>query len=52
MLLLNLPYALANDVEIRLWKGVFYKVIEDFRRRSKAVSGIFHMSRPFVGFQC
>ena len=38
VLFLDLNYALSQDIEQALWKSVFYKVIEDSRRKLKTLS--------------
>ncbi|WIA21699.1 hypothetical protein OEZ85_000866 [Tetradesmus obliquus] len=35
LLFLDAAFAAANDVELALWKGVFYRPIEEFRTRLK-----------------
>jgi hypothetical protein len=38
VLCLDLNYALSQDIEQSLWKSVFYRVIEDSRRKLKVLS--------------
>lgn len=41
VMLLDHPYASSKDLEARLWKGVFYKVIDDYRKQGKLVGVSF-----------
>ena len=44
VLFLNYEFAISKDVEQSIWKAVFYRVIEEYRRRLRKVSSDHCMS--------